>query len=243
MRHLLGESAELSEVGGASLVQNRAGAEEQQALEERVVHGVVEAGGDAQRGGKAGGRQDIADLGDGVEGQQTLEVVLGQGHRHADEHADRAEEDQPELDRAEVHDAEEDVGQTDDTVETALRQNTGDQHRYRSRSRTVGIRRQRMERDDEGLGAEADEEHRIGDDRRPVQVSGQERRQLCEVQGVGLGVQHDGAGQDAAGADAADHQVLERRFQRTVGGVAEGGERHRGEGQDLDHDEHVEEIT
>ena len=198
MGHLLGQTAQLSEVGGARLMQNGTGTEEQQALEERVVHGVVETGRDAQCGSEAGSRQDIADLGDGVEGQQTLEVVLGQGHRHADKHADRAKEDQPELDRTEVHDAEEDVGQADDTVEAALGQNAGDQHRHRSRSRTVGIRRQRVERYDEGLGAEADEEHRVGDDCRPVQVSGQEGRQLSKVQRVRLGIEHDGAGQDAA---------------------------------------------
>ena len=43
MRHLFGEAAQLSEVGGTRLMQDSTGAKEQQALEERVVHGVIEA--------------------------------------------------------------------------------------------------------------------------------------------------------------------------------------------------------
>ena len=43
MRHLLGEAAQLSEVGGARLMQDSTCAKEQEALEERVVHGVIEA--------------------------------------------------------------------------------------------------------------------------------------------------------------------------------------------------------
>ena len=223
-------------------MQDGARAKEQQALEQGVVHGMVETGGNAQRRGKAGGGQHIADLGDGVEGQQALEIMLGKGHRDTDEHADGAKEDQPELDRAEVHGPEQDIGETKNAVKAALRQNTGDEHRDRSRSRAVGVGSQRMEGHDEGLGAEADEQQRVGHHGGKVQVPRQEGRQLCEVQRVRLGVQHDGARQNAGGADAADHQVLEGRFQRAEDGVAESREGHRREGQNLHHDEHVEEV-
>ena len=160
--HLLGQAAQLAQVRGAGLMENSAGGKEQQALEQGVVHGVVEAGGGAQRRGQAHRRQHVADLGDGVEGQQALEVMLGQGHGDAHEHAHRAQEHQPELHGAQVHGLEQEVGQTDDAVDAALGEHAGDQHRDGRGSRAVGVRRQGMEGHDEGLGAEADEQQREG---------------------------------------------------------------------------------
>ena len=72
---------------------------------------------------------------------------------------------------------------------------------------------------------------------------GDDGGQLGQVQGVGLLVEQDGARQDAGGADAAHHQVLEGGLQGAGDPVAEGGEGHGGEGQDLHHDEHVEEVA
>ena len=107
----------------------------------------------------------------------------------------------------------------------------------------MGIRRQRMEGHDEGLGGEADVQQREGHDGGGVHVAGDQVGELGEVQGVGLGVEHDGAGEDRRGAHAAHDQVLERRLQRAVDLRAEGRQRHRREGEDLDHDEHVEDIA
>ena len=58
-----------------------------------------------------------------------------------------------------------------------------------------------------------------------------------------LGIDHDGAGQDHGGADGAHRQILEGRFQRAFGPVAEGGQGHGGEGHDLHHDEDVEQVA
>ena len=60
---------------------------------------------------------------------------------------------------------------------------------------------------------------------------------------MSLGIEHGGTHQDAGGADAAHHQVLEGGFQCALGGVAEGGKRHGREGQNLHHDEHVEQVA
>ena len=169
--------------------------------------------------------------------------MLGKGHRDADEHTDRADEDQHELDRAELHRLEQEVGQSQDGVDAALGQNARDQHRDGGRGRAVRVGGQGVERDDEGFRGEADVEQREGDERGGVDVAGDDAGQLREVQRVGLGVEHDRAGQDAGRAHAADDQVLERRLQRAEGLVAERGERDGGKGQDLDHDEHVEEVA
>ena len=224
-------------------MQHSAGGKEQQALEQGVVHCVVEAGGDAQGGAQAHSRQHIADLGDAVEGQQTLEVVLGQCHGHADEHAHAAEEHQHELNGSQAHALEQEVAETDDAVDAGLGQNAGDQHRDGGGSRAVGVRRQGVEGYDKGLGAKADEQQRKGKLCGVIQVAGDQRGQLGKVQGMYLGVEHDGAHQDAGGAHGADHQILERRFQRALGRIPESGKRHCREGEDLHHDKHVEDIA
>ena len=105
------------------------------------------------------------------------------------------------------------------------------------------VGRQRVERDNEGLGREADVQQREGHDRRRVHVAGDQVGELGEVQRVGLGIEHDRAGEDRRRAHAADDQILERRLQCAEGLVAERGERDGGKGQDLDHDEHVEEVA
>ena len=58
-------------------MQDCAGGKEQQALEEGVVHCMIETCGDAESGAQTHRSENIAYLGDGVEGQQALEIVLG----------------------------------------------------------------------------------------------------------------------------------------------------------------------
>ena len=178
-----------------------------------------------------------------MEGQQALEVVLGQGHGHADEHAHAAEEHQHELDSAQIHALEQEVGKADDAIDTGLGQNAGDQHRDGRGSRAVGVRRQGVEGHDKGLGGKANEQQGKGHLGGVVQVAGDQGGELGEVQGMYLGVEHDGADQDTGGADATHYQIFERRFQRAGGGISEGSQGHGREGQDLHHDEHVEDIS
>ena len=224
-------------------MQDCARGEEQQALEEGVVHRVVETRGDAEGAGKTHSSQHIADLGDGVVGQQALKVMLGKGHRDADEHGDAADEHQHELHTPETHGLEQEIGKTHDAVDAGLREHAGDQHRNGRGGRAVGVRRQGVEGHDKGLGAEADVQKRKRELCGVVHRAGDQTRQLREVQGVVLGVEQDDAGEDGGGAHAAHDQVLERRLQRAVDLRAEGGQRHRREGEDLDHDEHVEDVA
>ena len=243
MGHFLRQAAQLAQVGGAGLMEDGAGGKEQQALEEGVVHGMVQSGRHAQGGAQANSGEHIADLGDAVEGQQALEVMLGQRHGNTDEHAERADKHQQKLHGAQVHGLEQEIGQPDDAVDTGLGQHAGDHHGDGSGSRAVGVRRQGVEGHDEGLGAEAHEQQGEGHLGGGVQVAGNHLGQLGQVQGMGLGIEHGSAHQDAGGADAAHHQVLEGSFQRALGGVAESGERHGREGQDLHHDEHIEQVA
>jgi len=58
-----------------------------------------------------------------------------------------------------------------------------------------------------------------------------------------LFIEKDDARQGKRRTDRADDQVLEGRFQRAVLIVAERREGNRRKGQDLDHDEHIEEVA
>ena len=145
---------QLVQVRGAGLMEHGAGGQEQQALEEGVVDGVVKAGGDAQGGAKAHGGEHIAYLGYAVEGQQALEVVLGQRHGDADEHAQRADEHQQKLHGPHPHALEQEIGDADNAVDTGLGEHAGDNYGYGSRGGAVGVGGQGVERHDEGLGAE-----------------------------------------------------------------------------------------
>ena len=102
LRHAVDEPAEMLHVALAGRGQHRAGAEEQQALEERMVEDVEERRGQRQRRGAGhavgpeGERQaqpdeDDADVLDRVVGEQPLQVVLHQGVEDAHHRGDAAE--------------------------------------------------------------------------------------------------------------------------------------------------------
>jgi hypothetical protein len=70
-------------------VDDRAGAEEEQGLEEGVRQQVEDRGvgrADADR------EHHVAELGDGGEGEDALDVVLGDGDERAEQRGDRADE-------------------------------------------------------------------------------------------------------------------------------------------------------
>ena len=209
MGHLPRQAAELFEVGGAGSVEHGACGEEEQALEKRVVYGVVEAARYAERGAQAEAREDVAYLRDAVEGQQALEVVLVERHRHAHEHRDAAYEHEAGLHRRKPHAAEEEIADADDAVDAGLGEHAGDEHGDRAGRCAVGVRGYRVEGEHEALAAEAGEEQREGEDHRRVHAPRQERRDLREVQRVALGVYQRGAEQHAARADG----LLEEFFQ------------------------------
>ena len=196
-------------------MQDGAGGEEQQALEHGVVHGVEQSGGHAERRGQADGGEHVADLGDTVERKQALEVMLRQRHGDADEHTDAADEHKQKLHCAKSHALEQEVGKTDDAVDTGLCEHAGDEHRDGGRSRAVRIRRQRMEGHDKGLGAEADKEQGKGKLCGIIEIAGDECGELGEVQGMHLSVEHYRADQYAGRTDAADDKVLKRCLKRT----------------------------
>jgi len=96
------EAAEMLHVALAGGVEHRAGTEEEQALEHRVIEDVQEAGGERERGGgchavrlegerKAHPDENDADVLDRVIGKQPLEVVLHQRIEHAHHRGDAGE--------------------------------------------------------------------------------------------------------------------------------------------------------
>ncbi len=208
-----------------------------------MVHGVIKPGGEAKSRAQTHGRQHIAYLRNAVVGEKALEVMLGKRHRHAHEHAHTAHEHQKELERAEPHGLEQEVGQADDAVNAGLRQHAGDEHGYGRGGRAVRVGGEGMEGHDEGLCGEAYVQEREGQLRGVIDVAGNERGELGEVERVKLRVEHDDAHEHAGRAHAAHDHILERGLKRAVRLVAEGRQRDGGEGEDLHHDEHVEDIA
>ena len=104
-RHALDQPAEAVDVARAGGVQHRAGAEEQQALEDGVVHDVQQPAAMPRTASaalpvarpdqpEAEAERDDADVLDAVVGEQALEVVLGQREQHAEDARDRPDADQ-----------------------------------------------------------------------------------------------------------------------------------------------------
>ena len=94
--HVVNEAAQMVHVAFAGRRQHGAGAEEQQALEERMVEHVQQARRQGQRRGRRHAERlerqrepesdiDDADVLDRVVGEQALEVVLHQGVDHAEQ--------------------------------------------------------------------------------------------------------------------------------------------------------------
>ena len=175
MGHLFAQAAQLIQVRGARFMEHGTGCKEQKAFEECVVKSMIDTGREADCREQTHSRKHISDLGDRVEGKQTLEVMLGKGHGNAKEHGHTADEHQQELEGAEPHGLEEEVGQTDDAVDTALRQNTGNQDGDGSGSCTVSVGSQRVERHNKGLGAETDKQKCKSNLGRGVHIAGNNR--------------------------------------------------------------------
>ena len=244
MRHLLCKPAEAVEVARAGLMHDSTGGKEQQALEDGVVHCVVKTRGEAERRGKAYRREHIAYLGNAVEREQTLEVMLRKRHGHAHQHTHTAEEDEQELHRPLVHDLEQEIAQAYDRVKTGLCKHARNEQRHRRGSRAMGVRRERMERHDESLCREARKQQREGYlHSAGAEHARQECGELREVQRVRLGIEHHYRRENECRADGADDKVLERRLKRALALAAVSRQANRADGEYLHHDVHVEDIS
>ena len=102
LRHAVDEAAEMLHVALAGRGQHGAGAEEQQALEQRMIEDVEQRGGEGERRGgrhavrlegerEAEADEDDADILDRVIGEQPLQIVLHQRIEHAHHAGDAGE--------------------------------------------------------------------------------------------------------------------------------------------------------
>ena len=244
MRHLLCKPAEAVKVACAGLVHDGTGGKEQQTLEDGVVHRVVKSCGEAERRGKANRREHVAYLGNTVEREQTLEVMLRKRHGHAHQHTHTAEEDEQELHRPLVHDLKQEIAQADDRVKAGLCKHARNEQRHRRGSRAMGVRRERMERHDESLCREARKQQREGYlHSAGAQHARQQHGQLREVQRMRLGIEHHYRREDERRADGADDKVLERRLKSALALAAVRRQADRAYGEYLHHDIHIEDIA
>ena len=210
-----------------------------------MIHGVEQAAAQTHGGAKTDGGDDVADLRNGVERQKALEVMLCQRHGHAHEHGHAAQQHQQALHRGNIHGPEDHIGQTDHGIDTGLVDHTGEQHGHGGGRRRIGIGRGGMEGHNVALDAETGKEQAEGQHGGGGQalITGQDGGDLCHVQRMALGVDQNHARQHEGRTGRAHHQILEGGLQRAGGPVAERGQRHGGEGHDLDHDKHIEQIA
>ena len=240
LRHAVDQAAEMLHVALAGGGQHRAGAEEQQALEHRVVEHVEQRRGQRQR--RAGGQpvgaerqrqaeadEDDADVLDRVVGEQPLQVVLHQRVEHAEHRGDAAERQHddagPPGRRAQ---------QVEDDADEAVDRDLGHHpaHQRGDVARRGGMRQRQpdVQRHQAGLRSGADQrqhQHERGDARR--RVRGAHRGEGVAAGGAGQQAeaqQQRQAGEarhheiDVAGAGVAALAVV-RHHQRP------GGERHQ----------------
>ena len=95
-RHVPAQAAELLQLGRAGLLLDRAGGQEQAALVHGVVDHVEEAADDADGHGRADAQDHVADLADGVVGEQPLVVLLDEGHDDGQDDGHGADDHQQE---------------------------------------------------------------------------------------------------------------------------------------------------
>ncbi len=196
-------------------VQHRARAQEEQALEHRVIQAVVEHRGQresrermhlvgVEHDREAERDDDKADILDRRIGEQPLHIDLHRGEDDAEERRgepDRQRHHAPPPQRR-AHEVE---GNAHHAVDRGLQHHAAHQRRDRRRSGGVRFGKPHVQRQDAGLGAEAEE-------REEKRGRSPERRQVLRAH-VGKGVvarvrlQHAEAQQDGDRADVRDQQV------------------------------------
>ena len=168
LRHPLDQPAHLLHVAGVRRVQDRARAQEQQRLEDRVVDGVIQPGDERQRRqhrvvrmqehqGRPQPHQDDADILDAVIRQQPLEVVLHQRVEHAQHRGDGPDgqdRDAPPV-RRRAHEVEEHTRQA---VNAGLDHHAGQQRGGVAGRDRMGHRQPDVQRHDARLDAKAEQE-------------------------------------------------------------------------------------
>ena len=197
--HVMDQAAELAEIAFAGGVQDRAGGEEEQALEESVIEAVVERRRQGERGqveqeeGFEDQRQtdadeDQPDVLDRRIGKQALHVVLHGRENYAEQRGGKAEDKQERTPAPVLH-AQQIEAHAQQAVDRCLQHHAAHHRRDRRRRSGVCFRQPDMQGQQTGLGAEAEYGQEKGD-RRP---DAQRRERTHRVESVVAGA----AGQDA----------------------------------------------
>ncbi|EKD37329.1 MAG: hypothetical protein ACD_75C01172G0003 [uncultured bacterium] len=173
--HPADKSAHFFHVVLPALLQDGAGAKEQETLEQGVVETMVQGGDQGQGGdfhmvlGIKNHRQAEADIDDAdvfhaVIGEQPFEIMLHQGIEYPEKRRSRADqEDQHPPLPGDV--PEQVVGKTNETVDRHLEHDPGHERRDMGRGHRMGLGQPDMERDNAGLQAESDQGEEEGDGR------------------------------------------------------------------------------
>ena len=238
--HAVDQAAESSQAALARGVQHRAGAQEQQRLEERVVQAVVQGRGERQ-GGERGHAEaakqqreaepgdDQADVLDRRVGQQALHVGLHGGVHGAEQRTRQADcqrhhppPPQRKGNQIEAH--------AQQSVHRGLQHDRAHQRGHRRGRGRVRLGQPGVQRQQARLGAEAGEREQKG--RRQQAAAARHLAHRGKGVGAAAALQRAEAQQNRSGAEVGEQQVEVARTphlgQAVVAGDEEvGGERHR----------------
>ncbi len=239
-RHAMDKPAEAAEAALVGSVQHRTGRRKQQALHHGVIEAVIERGDQGQRRQRRhamgpehdrepDGAQHDADVLDGRIREEPLHVGLDRGEHDPEQRRDEADDERDDAPRARLS-VQQVEGDSQEPVDRGLQHHPTHQGRDGRRGRGVGFRQPRMQRQEPGLGAEADEreaERNTG----PGRCNGYPAHRI-EGERAGLPLQNPETHEQRDGADVSDHEVEEPRradlFVAMVGRDEEvRGERHR----------------
>ena len=202
-----------------------------------------ESAGQTESGTQTSSGHNVTDLRDGVERQQTFEVMLCQRHGNTDEHGHGAKTGEQQLHCWQIHCLEDYINQSDHAVNARFVYHTGEYHGDGSWSGGVSVSSRCVEWNDVGFYTQTSEHESECHNSTRVQTGGQYGRQLCHVQSVALCVEHYDTQQSEGRTDGADYKVFESSFSGGFLLAAEGSQCYGCEGHDFDHNEHVEHVA
>lgn len=234
-----GHAAEPGQLRGAAPAFDQPGDEEERGLHGDVVDDIDDGSGDALAVGEADAEDHVADVADQGEGEQPLQVGLGDGAEDADDHRGQRD-DQEQV--AQPVAGEEQGLRAEHAVDADLGEQAGEDGGDGGGRRRIGVGQPGGDREDGGLDAEDGQQHRLDEGGDAEGEVVEPLGELREVDGAGGRVgDGDGHQEDHRGEQRDDH--IGRTGPYPGAGAAEGEQDEAGDQHDLEADEEVHEVA
>ena len=215
------------------------------------MHGHVQQAGEiGERAAHAEGEGDDAHVLDRRIGEHALDVAAAVQHERREHEREQSERHHQRAGRKRTGIRRQQHLEAQQRVERDIEQQARQHRRDRRRALGVRVGQPGMQRREADLGAVAEQQKDEGDiEQRRVEGAG-----AADEHGPHHGVEtfaddrprrhvdQDGAEQSERDADAAENEILPRRFERLVGAV-NADHQHRGQGGELDRHPHQADIV